>query len=67
MVRQSLALTLMQQGKFEDAEKIHLEAINLKPEDYERLEAYGDFLSDVGREDEAQQIYAKASNLKDNA
>lgn len=63
-VRLSLALALMEQEKFEEAEKIHLEAINLKPKNYERLDAYGDFLSDVGREDEAQQMYAKAENLK---
>ncbi|MEZ5428498.1 MAG: tetratricopeptide repeat protein [Pyrinomonadaceae bacterium] len=50
--RLCLTLAFMGQGKIEDAEKIHLEAIKLKPNDCERLEAYGDFLSDVGREDE---------------
>lgn len=65
-VRLALGLALMEQGKLKDAEKIHLEAIKIKPNDYERFEAYGDFLFDVGREDESQTMYAKAEILKSN-
>ena len=61
-VRLNLALVLMQQGKLIEAEKIHLKAIERSPYDRERLEAYADFLSDVGRLREAAEMYESAEN-----
>lgn len=67
IARLCLTEAYLEQGKLAEAENIHLEAIKIKPEDRKRLKAYGDFLSDVGREDEAQQIYRKAKKLKGKA
>ena len=64
MARISLALAYLEQGKIAEAERIHLEGLSLKPGDSRRYEAYADFLSDVGREEEAQQMYLKAKKLK---
>jgi Tfp pilus assembly protein PilF len=61
--RASLALLYLEMGRQADAEKVHLEGIQLKPESRERLESYGDFLWDVRREDEARQAYSKAEKL----
>ena len=64
VARISLALAYLEQGKLTEAEKVHLEGIELKPEDSQRYKAYADFLSDVGREDEAQRMYRKAKKPK---
>ncbi len=45
--------------KLAEAEKVHLEGIKLKPEESQRHNAYADFLSDIGREDEAQKGISK--------
>ncbi len=54
--RTSLALAYLAQGKIAEAEKMHVENIKLKPKDAGRYESYAAFLSDVGREAEAEQI-----------
>jgi tetratricopeptide (TPR) repeat protein len=61
VTRISLALVYMKQDLAEAAEAVHKEGIRLKPNSRERLEAYADFLSDVGgREDEAEKMYEEA-------
>jgi tetratricopeptide (TPR) repeat protein len=50
----------------EVAEAIHKEGIRLRPRSRERLEAYADFLSDVGRESDATKIYEEAERLRAN-
>lgn len=64
VARISLALTYLEQGKLSEAENVHIEGIRIKPEERRRYEAYADFLSDVGREEEAQKMYRKAKKLK---
>ncbi len=61
--RASLALLYLEMGRTAEAEKVHLEGIQLKPDSRERLESYGDFLWDVRRENEARQAYSKAEGL----
>jgi tetratricopeptide (TPR) repeat protein len=60
LARFFLALVYMEQGRSAEAEQIHLDGIRIDPESTERWEAYADFLSDEGREAEAQEAYAKA-------
>ena len=55
---------LLEQGKVNEAENTHLDGIRLRPKQSKRYEAYGDFLSDVGREDEAERMNQKAQELK---
>ena len=64
VARISLALAYLEQGKLAEAESVHLEGIKLKPKDDQRYEAYADFLSDVGREEEARKMCRKANRLK---
>lgn len=59
-----LALIYMKQRRLEEAESIHLEGIRLRSKEIRRHEAYADFLFDIGREKEAQQIYRKVKKLK---
>jgi tetratricopeptide (TPR) repeat protein len=61
--RLSLATLLLEQGRVQEGESVHLEGIRLKPDSRKRLEAYADFLSDIGREAEAQEMLAKAEHL----
>lgn len=63
LARCSLALIYMEQGRLEEAERIHLDGLERKPSDRERVEAYADFLSDCGREKEATAAYARAETL----
>lgn len=67
LARLILALVYLQQGKFDEAENIHLEGIKLKPQSSERYKSYANFLSDVGREKEAQRMYKKAERLNKKA
>jgi Flp pilus assembly protein TadD len=62
--RIALALAYLSQGKVAEAENVHLEGIRLKPKNSERYESYAAFLSDVGREAEAQTMNKKASTLR---
>ncbi len=64
--RLSLAITLMKQGRFAEAEQIHLKGLELKPESAERWQNYGSFLEDVGRKREAAEAYKKARWLNGN-
>ena len=45
------------------AEKVHQEGLKLKPNDKERLAAYGNYLMDTGRYDEADEIKKKIEKL----
>jgi Tfp pilus assembly protein PilF len=58
-----LALVYMEQGRSAEAEQVHLDGIRLKPESAERWNAYANFLSDEGRETEAEEAYAKARRI----
>jgi len=66
LARIGLGLLYCRQRFFEKAERIHLEGIRLVPTSRERVEAYADFLSDMGRQDEAKQQYAQAAQLPSN-
>ena len=54
-----LALLLMEEGDSAAAEQVHLEGLKLKPKSLERIQAYADFLSDSGRDEEAAIQYSK--------
>jgi Tfp pilus assembly protein PilF len=62
--RRSLAFAYLAQGEIEKAEKTHLDGIRLKPRKSETYESYAAFLSDVGREGEAEQMNRKAKELQ---
>jgi len=64
IARTSLALAYLAQGKIEEAENMHLQNIRLKPKQGGRYESYAAFLSDVGREAEAEQMSRKAKELE---
>jgi Flp pilus assembly protein TadD len=64
LTRIALALAFLSQGKVAEAENVHLEGIRLKPKNSERYESYAAFLSDVGREAEAQTMNKKAAKLQ---
>jgi Flp pilus assembly protein TadD len=64
LTRIALALALLSQGKVGEAENVHLEGMRLKPKNSERYESYAAFLSDVGREEEAQTMNKKARKLQ---
>jgi Flp pilus assembly protein TadD len=66
LARLGLGYLYQQQGQLEEAENVHLEGIRLKPTDKERIEAYADFLSGVGRETEAQVQYERAAQVAGN-
>jgi hypothetical protein len=53
----------LEQGRVQEGELVHLDGIRLKPDSRKRLEAYADFLSDIGRKAEAQEMLAKAEHL----
>ena len=63
-VRIGLALAYLAQGKIADAEKAHLENIRRKPKSSRSYESYAAFLSDVGREAEAESIDQKVKALR---
>jgi Tfp pilus assembly protein PilF len=58
-----LALLYLRRGDMAAAEQTHLHAIKRRPESRERVEAYADFLSDVGRSEEARTQYGAAAQL----
>jgi Tfp pilus assembly protein PilF len=63
--RISLALAYLAQGKVEQAEKMHIENIRRKPKQSERYESYAAFLSDVGRDAEAEEMNKRAAKLRE--
>lgn len=63
-VRIGLALAYLSQGRIEEAENTHLDGIKLKPKKSERYESYAAFLSDVGREAEAEKMNRKSKELQ---
>lgn len=65
ITRLCLALTYVQQERLSDAERIHLEGIERRPRNHHRVEAYADFLSDCGRDAEAEAQYQKARRMKE--
>jgi Tfp pilus assembly protein PilF len=62
--RIGLALAYLAQGRIEEAEQTHLDGIKLKPKRSERYQSYAAFLSDVGRDAEAQDTNRKAEELR---
>ena len=64
VARIGLALAYLAQGRIEEAENTHLDGIRLKPKRSERYESYAAFLSDVGREAEAEKMSRKAKELQ---
>ena len=64
VTRISLAFAYLAQGKTTEAEKIHVENIQLGPRSSGRYKAYAAFLSDVGREAEAESMMQKARALR---
>ena len=58
-----LALLYLRAGKIELAEQTHLEAMRLRPYSRERVEAYADYLWDVGREEESRVQSMRATQL----
>jgi len=64
LTRIALALAFLSQGKVAEAENVHLEGIKLKPKNSERYDSYAAFLSDIGREAEAQTMNNKARKLQ---
>lgn len=61
--RISLALLYMKQQDTEMAEAVHKEGLRLQNSDPDRVEAFADFLSDIGRDDEATRMYERAREL----
>ena len=64
LTRKTLALALMQLNLYKDAEQVHLDGLQLEPTNKERLAAYGDFLLDVERTEEAEAIQRKLQELE---
>lgn len=64
LTRIALAMAYLSQGKVEQADNVHLEGIRLKPKNSERYESYAAFLSDIGRETEAQRMNKKVEKLR---
>jgi len=60
----TLALAYLTQGKVEDAEKVHLDGIKLGTRLSERYACYVGFLSDVGRDTEAEGMNRKVRELR---
>lgn len=62
--RLTLALLYLEQGRAEEAERIHREGLERRPDSSERWAAYADFLSDVGRESEAEEAKRRSEELE---
>jgi len=65
--RIALALLYMRQQDTEMAEAVHKEGLRLQSNDPDRVEAFADFLSDIGRDDEATRMYERARELAGGA
>jgi tetratricopeptide (TPR) repeat protein len=66
VARQALAVVLMEKGAFAEAERVHLDGLQVKPNSADRWEGYADFLSDTGRETEADDARLRAQALRDS-
>lgn len=64
LARMSLALVLMKQKKWSEAEQIHTEGLDLCPTSAARWKSYGAFLSDRGRREEALSAYRRYRALR---
>lgn len=64
LARQSLALVLMRQKRWSEAETVHKEGIELHPNSASRWKSYGAFLSDRGRREEAFNAYRQYRALR---
>ncbi|HEY0796114.1 MAG TPA: tetratricopeptide repeat protein [Acidisarcina sp.] len=64
MARQALAVVLMEKGEFGDAERVHLDGLEVSPDSANRWEGYADFLVDTGRIKEADAAREKASKFE---
>ena len=64
--RFGLAFLQHEQGRIEEARATHEEGLRLTPDHPRKLEAYADFLSDIGCEAEAQVAYKKAERVRDH-
>lgn len=63
VARLALAVLYMSTGRVAEAEHIHREGVLLQPQHRERLEGLANFLSDTGRDAEADELYQKAKQL----
>ena len=63
LARKSLAMAYMKMDDLGSAERVHQEGLKLKPNDKERLAAYGNYLMDTSRYDEANEIKKKIEKL----
>jgi tetratricopeptide (TPR) repeat protein len=63
LARLNLAVLYKDIGRLTDAEEVHREGLRLRPDHRERVEALADFLSDVGRCEEAEVLYEQAKKL----
>ncbi len=61
--RIGLALLYLKQGRLHEAEQVYLNGMETHPRNRRKVEAYADFLSDVGRQDEAREFYELAATL----
>ncbi|MGC4114504.1 MAG: tetratricopeptide repeat protein [Myxococcales bacterium] len=61
--RLSLALLYMRKNMLALAEAVHKEGLRLRPNDRARIEGFADFLSDLGRDEEAGKLYESAKRL----
>jgi tetratricopeptide (TPR) repeat protein len=66
LTRISLALAYHKQGLIEMAEAVHTEGIRAQPNHRGRLEAYADFLGDIGRDEESERVLEQAEKLSDD-
>ena len=64
--RLSLAISLMERGKWAEAEQVHLKGLELEPESADRWQYYASFLEDAGRIREAAEAQKKARRLAGN-
>jgi len=62
--RTTLAMFYAAQGEFELSESIHREGLRLRPRAPRRLQAYADLLTDIGRVEEADELYERASEVE---
>lgn len=62
LTRKTLAWAHMEAGDAAAAERVHQTGLKKRPADRERLAAYGDFLLDQGRVEEAQELMNKINS-----